>query len=655
MRPTRSPSTPSPRTDRQGRRGLSDRRGVHRVVTAHDLQQEGGVLDRVGERTDLVEARCERNQPVAGDDAVGGLHADDAAQRRRLADRSAGVRAERARGEAGGHRGRAATGRTARHPGQVVGVAGRTEGRVLGGGAHGELVEVGLADDDGTGRGQPLDDRGVVRRSPTLEDPRRAGRRDAPGAHVVLQRHRHAGQRSGILAGRHPGVDRAPRPARASSASTRLKAWTSRLPLRDAGQVRLDHLGRRGRARSGRPAAISTTAAARSRCVMAPHPRIGGTRKRPSSAAGAAASTSSRSRVGADDVVRSTFWSGSGWVIGHDVVEVERVDVPEVVEHRRQLLGVALASSSAVSSQAGQPGDVGDVGRRDATGHGDDARGPSRSWSSTSTSSVDDRFDSSTTASATAATAAPTGSGRGRRMRPADTPRRCANTTSDTTSFTRQPHRSWPVDAQPLDPEPHERVAGDVHREQLRARRSGTGGRSDQPAAQEQAPQRLVEERRMEGGPRRVAGRHRLVGRDLERPRQVGRSPEQLLVPPVPPAADGLGQRRAPGRWRTDPPCSGMPRRMPAQMPTATPSAMPPQMPRPPSQILKASSHRPSKRRQSVMTWYSREPMTPAGTAHSAMYDMSSRVPTPRLRGAGRPARPRPARRGRSSARRRAG
>ena len=45
--------------------------------------------------------------------------------------------------------------RAAGHPVGVVGVAGRAEGRVLGGRAHGELVEVGLADDDGAGGPQP--------------------------------------------------------------------------------------------------------------------------------------------------------------------------------------------------------------------------------------------------------------------------------------------------------------------------------------------------------------------------------------------------------------------------------------------------------------------------------------------------------------------
>ena len=74
--------------------------------------------------------------------------------------------------------------------------------------AHGELVEVGLADDDGAGGAQPLDDGGVVRRPPALEDLRRARRRDAPRAQVVLQRDGHAGERAGVVARGDPRVDR---------------------------------------------------------------------------------------------------------------------------------------------------------------------------------------------------------------------------------------------------------------------------------------------------------------------------------------------------------------------------------------------------------------------------------------------------------------
>ena len=98
--------------------------------------------------------------------------------------------------------------RTARHPRRVERVARRTERRVLGARSHGELVEVGLADDHRPGVLQPRDDGGVVRRLPSLEDPRRAGRRDPAGAHVVLERHRDAGERAGIVAGDDRGVDR---------------------------------------------------------------------------------------------------------------------------------------------------------------------------------------------------------------------------------------------------------------------------------------------------------------------------------------------------------------------------------------------------------------------------------------------------------------
>ena len=51
------------------------------------------------ERADLIERRRERDQAVARDAAVGRLHADDAAERGGLADRAAGVGAQRQRRE----------------------------------------------------------------------------------------------------------------------------------------------------------------------------------------------------------------------------------------------------------------------------------------------------------------------------------------------------------------------------------------------------------------------------------------------------------------------------------------------------------------------------------------------------------------------------
>ena len=71
--------------------GGVDGGGVHPVVPGDHVEQQRRVAHRGGERPDLVERARERHQPVARHEAVGGLHADDAAQRGRLADRAAGV------------------------------------------------------------------------------------------------------------------------------------------------------------------------------------------------------------------------------------------------------------------------------------------------------------------------------------------------------------------------------------------------------------------------------------------------------------------------------------------------------------------------------------------------------------------------------------
>ena len=79
----------------------ADRGRVAVVAALHGAQQQRGVGDVARERSALVERRGEGDHPVAGDRAVGRLQADDPAQRRRLADRPAGVGPDRPRGEAG--------------------------------------------------------------------------------------------------------------------------------------------------------------------------------------------------------------------------------------------------------------------------------------------------------------------------------------------------------------------------------------------------------------------------------------------------------------------------------------------------------------------------------------------------------------------------
>ena len=97
--PLRSPPAGSPRRPGCPSRSSRGDRGPR----AREEQRR--VSDVAGERAALVERRGEGDHPVAGDGAVCGLKADDPAERRRLADRAAGVGAERDRRQAGGHRG----------------------------------------------------------------------------------------------------------------------------------------------------------------------------------------------------------------------------------------------------------------------------------------------------------------------------------------------------------------------------------------------------------------------------------------------------------------------------------------------------------------------------------------------------------------------
>jgi len=128
-----------------------------------------------------------------------GLDADHAAEGRGRADRAAGVGTEGHVGVAGGDDG----GRAARGASGDVslgdGVLGRAECRGLGGRAHAELVHVGLAGDGRAGVFDALDDRRVERRDVVVEHRRPAGRADALGRDVVLDRDRRA--REGAVVG----------------------------------------------------------------------------------------------------------------------------------------------------------------------------------------------------------------------------------------------------------------------------------------------------------------------------------------------------------------------------------------------------------------------------------------------------------------------
>src|SRR6185312_1078252 len=160
-------------------------------VAARDRRVEArAVADGFRDRADLVEARGKGDDPVARDGAVGRAEADEATEGGRLLDGASGIRAEAPRSQAAGDRGCGAPGRAAWDPLGVPGVFGRAVRRVLGRGAHGELVEIGLADErqpcvlDSRGDGR-VEDRDVALEYAGASSGRNAARRD-----VVLERDR---------------------------------------------------------------------------------------------------------------------------------------------------------------------------------------------------------------------------------------------------------------------------------------------------------------------------------------------------------------------------------------------------------------------------------------------------------------------------------
>ena len=98
-RPGRRSAGPC-RSSRLGQRDAAldpDRGRVAGVAALQRRQQQRRVGDVAGQRPALVERGGEGDHPVARDRAVGGLQADDPAERGRLADRAAGVGADRRR------------------------------------------------------------------------------------------------------------------------------------------------------------------------------------------------------------------------------------------------------------------------------------------------------------------------------------------------------------------------------------------------------------------------------------------------------------------------------------------------------------------------------------------------------------------------------
>ena len=277
------------------------------AASAHVARQRPGLVERGGEG----------DHPVARDGAVGRFQPDDPAQRRGLADRAAGVGAERPRREPGGDRGGAAAGGAAGHALAVPRVAHRPEGGVLVRGAHRELVLVGLRRAASRRRRQARDDGRGVRRQVALEDPRAGLAGHALGAEQVLDRQRHAAERRPRRA-----VPRAP----VGDPGEAVQALLAGRPVGGgAGAVGLEQLPRRERPggdRRRRPALADSP-----RTSVALMPAGSGPGNPPSLTAGACARATSRGSDGRGSSARSAPVDLDDVRGRRDVVEVELADL----------------------------------------------------------------------------------------------------------------------------------------------------------------------------------------------------------------------------------------------------------------------------------------------------------------------------------------
>mmetsp|Transcript_29695 Transcript_29695/g.74526 ORF Transcript_29695/g.74526 Transcript_29695/m.74526 type:complete len:270 (+) Transcript_29695:526-1335(+) len=120
QRHTCDPREPGLQVQRVQQRGQVGARGhggrVHRVLPLQRRQHDGGVLYAAGEDAGAVKRGAVRHEAVAGQPAVGGLHAHHAAVGGRQPHRAPCVRAESRKAHAARHSSGAPTAAAARHP-----------------------------------------------------------------------------------------------------------------------------------------------------------------------------------------------------------------------------------------------------------------------------------------------------------------------------------------------------------------------------------------------------------------------------------------------------------------------------------------------------------------------------------------------------------
>ena len=194
------PDGPSASVAQRSRRG--DRGVDRRAAGGHRGQQRRAVGDAARHRTRMVKRRGQGDDPVEGEQTVGGLERARPAARRGDAQRATRVRAQRRRGHARGQRRRAAAARASGDAVKRPRVAD-----LVGGAARRELVGVGVAERHHALAAQPGPHLRVGAGDVALQHP--AGRGEGKPRHPVqvLEPQRDAAQR-GRIAGSQAFIGR---------------------------------------------------------------------------------------------------------------------------------------------------------------------------------------------------------------------------------------------------------------------------------------------------------------------------------------------------------------------------------------------------------------------------------------------------------------
>ena len=135
---------------------------VRGIVSADRIEHDRRIAHGLGDRSDLIQRRSERNESEAGNSAVSGLESDHAAERRGLTDGAACIGCER-RGDfiscdcCGG-----TAARSARNAIGIARIACLLIGGIFAGRAHGEFIHIGPSERDESIGTQFSDCSGIV-------------------------------------------------------------------------------------------------------------------------------------------------------------------------------------------------------------------------------------------------------------------------------------------------------------------------------------------------------------------------------------------------------------------------------------------------------------------------------------------------------------